>query len=113
MIKFLLKWLINGAIVVAFLTYYADATFWNAAIAATALTVIAYLVGDQFILRTTNNLFATICDFLLAVVYFGALSYVFDWELSWGETFFLAVLIGVAEWVFHRYVFNEELRVSG
>lgn len=112
MIKFLLKWLINGAIVVAFLSYYSDTSFWNAAIAATGLSVIAYLVGDQLILRSTNNLLATICDFVLTVVYFGVLSYVLDWGLSWGETLFLSLLVGAAEWVLHRYVFLENLKVA-
>jgi uncharacterized membrane protein YvlD (DUF360 family) len=111
MVKFLLKWLVNGAIVVSSLMYYSNTTFWAAAIAATVLTIIAYLVGDQFLLRATNNLIATVCDFLLAFVYLGALSYVFDWQLSWGEAFFIAFLIGVAEWVLHRFVFNEEFRV--
>lgn len=111
MIKFLLKWMVNGAIVVALMMYYSDTTFWNAAIAATGLTVIAYLIGDLLILRGTNNMITTICDFLLAAVYLGALSYVFDWNLSWGEAFFAAFLIGLAEWVLHRYVFSGELRV--
>ncbi|MGM0881313.1 MAG: DUF2512 family protein [Bacillota bacterium] len=111
MIKLLLKWLVNGAIVVSSLMYYSTTTFVNAAIAATVLTIIAYFVGDQFLLRRTNNLIATVCDFLLAVVYLGALSYVFDWQLSWGEAFYIAFLVGVAEWVLHRFVFNEELSV--
>jgi len=106
--KFLLKWLINGAIIVAFLMYYSDASLLGAAIAATGLTIIAYLVGDQLILRNTNNLFATICDFVLTVIYFGAVSYILDWKLSWGETMFLALLVGAGEWVMHRYVFHEE-----
>lgn len=110
MIKFLLKWLVNGVIVIALLLYYTDTTFWNAAFAATGLTVIAYLIGDQLILRNTNNIIAAVSDFLLSVLYLVALSYVFNWELTWGESIFIALLIGIAEWVLHRYVFNEELR---
>lgn len=112
MIKLLLKWLVNGVIVVSLLMYYSDATFWNAAFAATGLALIAYLLGDQLLLRTTNNGIATVCDFLLAVVYLGALSYLFDWQLSWSEAIFAAFLIGIAEWVLHRYVFNEESRAA-
>lgn len=107
MIKFLLKWVINGAIAVSFLMYYSSATFWGAVLAATGLTVIAYLLGDQLILRASNNAAATFADFVLTVLYFMALTYMFDWNISWGEAIFLAVLIGVAEWILHRYVFRE------
>ncbi|WP_036717955.1 DUF2512 family protein [Paenibacillus harenae] len=111
MIKFLLKWLVNGAVVVSLLLYYTDISFWNAAIAATVLTIIAYLLGDQLILRRTNNIIATIADFVLAAIYLGVLAYAFDWDLSMGETLMISFLLGIAEWVLHRYVFNEELRV--
>jgi hypothetical protein len=113
MLKFILKWLVNGAIVVALLLYYTDIGFWNAALAATGLTVVSYLIGDQFLLRTTNNFFAALCDIVLAAIYLAVLSYGFSWDLSWGETAFIAFLIGVAEWVLHRFLFNEEFRVAG
>lgn len=111
MVKFLLKWLINGAIVVALLLYYSEATFWGAVCAATALTVIAYVIGDQLLLRATNNLFATISDFLLAAVYLYAVAYMFNWTLSMGEIVTISLILGIAEWFLHRYVFNEELEV--
>lgn len=110
--KFVLKWLINGAIVVAFLMYYSDATFWQAAIAATGLTILSYLIGDQLILRATNNFLATICDFALAALYFLVLTYMMDWTLSMGETLFLALLVGVAEWILHRYIFHDKHRAA-
>lgn len=112
MIKFLLKWLVNGAVVVSLLLYYSDASFWGAIIAATALTVIAYLLGDQLILRMTNNIVATVADFLLAAIFLGALSYILDWQLSMGETLLIAFMVGIAEWVLHRFVFHEELRLA-
>lgn len=113
MLKFILKWLVNGAVVVALLLYYTEIGFWQAAFAATGLTVVSYLIGDQFLLRTTNNFFAALCDVVLAAIYLAVLSYGFDWDLSWGETAFISVLLGVAEWVLHRFVFNEEFRVAG
>jgi uncharacterized membrane protein YvlD (DUF360 family) len=109
LLKFLLKWLVNGTIVVSSLFYYSDASFWTAAIGATGLTIIAYLLGDLLVLRSSNNLVATFADFGLAAIYLGALSYVFEWRLSLGETLFIAFLLGVAEWVLHRYIFNEEI----
>ncbi|MFF2888256.1 DUF2512 family protein [Paenibacillus sp. NPDC057967] len=111
MLKFLLKWLVNGAIVVALLLYYSEASFWGAVLAATGLTVMAYVIGDQLLLRLTNNLFATIADFLLAAVYLYVISDMFNWTLSMGEIVTISLILGLAEWFFHRYVFNEELEV--
>jgi hypothetical protein len=112
MLKFLLKWIVNGAIVAVFLLYYTEVGFWNAALAATGLTLVSYLIGDQFLLRTTNNFFAALCDMVLAAIYLAVLAYGFDWSLSWGETAFISVLFGVAEWVLHRFLFNEELKAA-
>lgn len=109
MLKFILKWLVNGAIVVSLLLYYTEIGFWSAAIAATGLTLVSYLIGDQFLLRTTNNFFASLCDVALTAIYLGVVSYGFDWDLSWGEIAFVSVLMGVAEYVLHRFLFNEEL----
>ncbi|MCR2804092.1 YndM family protein [Paenibacillus soyae] len=111
MLKFLLKYIVNGAIVAVLLLYYTEISFWSAVLTATGLTVLAYLIGDQIILRATNNWFATACDIGLAAGYLGILSYFYDWELSLGETLFIAALIGVAEWFLHRHVFREELQV--
>lgn len=112
MIKFVLKWLVNSAIVVSLLVYYSDATFFSAALAATGLSVVAYLIGDQVLLRRTNNTVATVADFMLAAIYLGALAYYLDWQLSIGEIIFIAFLIGLAEWVLHRFLFDEELKIS-
>lgn len=112
MIKFLLKWVVNGAVVFPLLIYYTNVSFWSAAIAATGLTVIAYLLGDQLLLRITNNMVAAIADFLLAAIYLYVLAYKLDWQLSMGELFLFAFLIGLAEWVLHRYLFNEKLKIT-
>lgn len=109
--KFVLKWIVNGAIVVCLLMFYAHVRFWEAAIAATLLTIIAYLVGDQFILRRTNNAAATAADAVLAFVYLWIASYVRDWNLNVGEMLVITVLLGIAEWVMHRYVFGTDLQV--
>lgn len=112
MFKLLLKWIVNGAIVVSFLMYYSNATFGTAAVLTTGLTALSYLIGDQMILRATNNGFAAACDVVLTTVYFGLFSSLLELGLSWGEAAFLGLLVGVAEWVLHRYVFNDELRTA-
>ncbi|EXX84588.1 hypothetical protein BG53_10925 [Paenibacillus darwinianus] len=109
-IKILLKWLVNGGIVVSLLIYYSDVSFWGAVLAATGLTFIAYIMGDQMLLRHTNNTVATLSDFILAAVYLGVLSYFLDWGLNVVETSFISGMVALSEWVLHRYVFNGKLQ---
>lgn len=104
--KFILKWLLNGAIVTLLLMYYADVPFFTAAITATALTLIAYFVGDQFILRASNNAIATLADGLLAFMVLWIAAYQMDWNLSLGEILIISAILAIAEWVFHRYILN-------
>jgi len=112
MLKFVLKWLINGAIVVPLLMYYADVGFIGATLTATVLTVLAYLIGDQFILRSTNNIVATVSDAVLAFVFLWIVAYTLDWPLSLGEILAITAILGIAEWLIHRYVFQAESTVQ-
>ncbi|MFD1952956.1 DUF2512 family protein [Paenibacillus thailandensis] len=105
--RFILKWLVNGVIVVSLLMFYADATFWSAAITATVLSVVAYFVGDLFILRATNNTVATIADAVLAFAGLWIAAYMMNWPLDATEILFATVLLGAAEWLFHRYLFGD------
>lgn len=107
--KFVLKWILNGVIVVLLLMYYTNINFLNACITATALTLVAYFVGDQLILRATNNTIATLCDFVLAygVLWMAADSMRLD--LGTGEILIISFVLAVAEWVLHRYVFQPRL----
>lgn len=109
--KFILKWLINGVIVVTLLMYYADVPFIDAAITATVLTLIAYFVGDQLILRASNNAVATLCDAVLAYVILWLAASEMDWNLNMGEIFVITAILGIAEWVIHRYIFRAGLAV--
>ncbi|SFJ32359.1 Protein of unknown function [Paenibacillus sp. UNC496MF] len=109
--KFVLKWIVNGAIMVASLMYYAHASLWHAVVTATVITIIAYFVGDQLILRITNNPVATIADAILAYVLLWLAADSFNWSLSVGEIVIIAIVIGIAEWFIHRYVLQSDLEV--
>ena len=111
--KFILKWIVNGAIVGSLLIYYANVTFIMAAMTATALTLVAYFVGDQLILRSTNNTIATIADAVLAYLLLWGAAYLMNWDLSAGEILVITLILGVAEWFIHRYVFQAKLSVQG
>nr|WP_236841425.1 DUF2512 family protein [Brevibacillus formosus] len=70
---------------------FTNATFMSAPIAALGLTIIAYLIGDQLILRATNNVTATIADALIAAFYLWAVANMLIWDLSMGN--FLSPLL--------------------
>lgn len=104
MTRFLIKLIINGVIVVGSLIWFTEATWGSAILAALGLTVIAYLLGDQVILRATNNIMATISDAVIAAIYLWAVSRMFNWDLSFGELIVTVAILGVAEFFFHRYL---------
>ena len=110
--KLIIKILINGFIVVSLLTLFTDATFWEATMSATILSVIAYIVGDQIILRTSNNTIATIADAVLAFVYLWAVAYFMNWDLSIGELVIITLILGVAEAVYHRFLASDRSRAA-
>jgi hypothetical protein len=111
MLKFIMKWIINGAVVALMLVYFADVPFIEAAITATAITVIAYVVGDQIILRASNNAIATLADFGLGFLILWVASDSMSWDINLGEIFTISILLAVAEWVVHRYILKPKLKV--
>ncbi|CAM4493423.1 DUF2512 family protein [Paenibacillus tarimensis] len=108
MMNFIVKWLLNGIIVAPLLMFYTGISFTTAAVAASILTVVAYLLGDQVLLRATNNTFATVSDFALVAIYLGMLSYFYNWYLSVGELLIISALVAVAEWFYHRYFLRDK-----
>lgn len=111
--KFLLKWIINGVIVITLLMLTGDnISFWSAAVTATILTIIAYVLGDLMILRMTNNIIATLCDALLAFIVLWAAAGFMDWEITAGQVTFTAIVLGFAEWFIHRYIFQPKAKLK-
>ena len=102
--RFLVKFILNGIILVPFLYWFAEVSIWTSVLAALGLTVVAYLVGDQLILRSSNNTVATLSDMLLSFVYLWAVSAYLDWPMSWGEILFTSVVVGIVEMFYHRYL---------
>ncbi len=100
--KFILKAAINSIIVVSMLLWMSDATFMESLLTAVALTVIAWVVGDQIILRKTNNLVATIADAALAFLFLWVVSDFLDWTLNFTELVMIVAVLGIAEFFFHR-----------
>jgi hypothetical protein len=102
--------MLNGIIAVPLVLWLSNAGFVEAAVAAVILSVIAYILGDRFILPATNNTVATIADFGLAYVYFWVVSSFLFWDLSLGEVFWIALGVAVVELWFHTTLTDHRRR---
>lgn len=104
MTRFLYKMILNAIVIVPLLMWFTEATFWASLISGIVLSVIAYILGDQIILRLGNNTGATIADAVLTFVYFWLVAGWMDWSLSIGELIVLTLALGVVEFFYHRYL---------
>lgn len=105
---FLIKLLGNGVIVVGLLMLLGDASFIGALGTALALSVIAYLLGDLFVLPKTNNMIATAVDAVLAFVMLWAISSNADWNHSMVDLLIITVVLGMFEYVFHTMLYRTD-----
>lgn len=106
LMKFALKLILNGSIISLLLFWYASISYVNALIAAVIFTVLAWFAGDRLILRAANNAFATIADAVMSFVYLWIVAAVLNLDLSFGEMFIISLIVGGAEWFYHRYIMS-------
>ncbi|WCK52685.1 YndM family protein [Aneurinibacillus sp. Ricciae_BoGa-3] len=83
---------------------YGD-TFGNVLTMGVILTVVAYLLGDLFVLPKSGNMMATASDFILAFIAVWAMG---RWLGGPGQyivpALISAIVIATGEWFFHRYL---------
>lgn len=102
--RFLIKCIANGVVTAALLMWLTEAGFVPALLTALALAVLAWLIGDQLILRLTNNTVATLADGVLAFAFLWFVADVMDWSLTAGELLFITAVLAIVEWTYHRYL---------
>jgi hypothetical protein len=112
-LKFISKLFLNGVIVALLMYWYTEVRIEIAALIAILFVIVAWLVGDQLILRATNNAAATAADGLLAIIYLWIVDSVLDLGLSFSEILVIALTVAVAEWFFHRYILKPESVMIG
>jgi len=100
--KLIIKLILNGVVVLPLLITFTEASFASALLTAVLLSLVAFIIGDQLILRVSNNLIATICDAALAFVFLWLAAYVADWSLSTGELLTIVLVLGLIEAMYHR-----------
>jgi membrane protein HdeD len=106
--KFIIKLIVNGIVVVPLLMWFSQATFFQAVCTAVVLCIIAFLIGDQWILRTSNNTVATIADAVLALVFLWLVAAFMNWDLSFTEILVISLVLGVVEAIFHRFLGHDD-----
>jgi membrane protein HdeD len=106
--RFFIKLIINGIIVIPFLMWFARISFLSSLTAAFILCVIAYFLGDQLVLRFSHNIVAAIADAVLAFVYLWGVSAEMNWPLSMGELLSIVVILGVVEYIYHQYLIKHD-----
>lgn len=99
---FIRKSIMNGIVAVPLLLWFTEATILGSVAAALALSTLAYFLGDQLVLRMSNNLVATAADAILAFAFLWAVAFYSRWTLSLGELFVIVALLGIVEWIFHK-----------
>lgn len=110
--KFLAKMVLSGIAITLLLYWFSNITLWNAMIAAFIFAVVAWLVGDQVILRATNNAVATTADAIMCIVYLWIVASILNLNLNFGEILVITAVVGLAEWYFHRYFLKPERVMS-
>lgn len=84
-----------------------DMSFRNVFLITLVLGISSYIIGDMLLLRRTNNMTATIADFVLALIVIWSMGSALT---TGGSPFTMALIasIGVAlfEYMFHKYVAN-------
>ncbi|MEN6325510.1 MAG: DUF2512 family protein [Syntrophomonas sp.] len=69
------------------------------------VTLLAYILGDVLILPISNNTMATLADFGLAWATIYLFNYIYRGVvISITDAFLAAAVLGIGEWVFHKYM---------
>ncbi|KKB33518.1 DUF2512 family protein [Bacillus thermotolerans] len=111
-IKFVMIAAVLGIILSGIFDGALSDTLWISA----ALTLLAYVLGDLLIFRsvgdsleyTKRNTIATLSDIVLSflVIYFMGNSLFVGMDNLFSAALLSAIMIGVGEWFFHKYLDN-------
>ena len=101
----LIKFVMIALVLEIALNLLTNLTFGDILYIAAVITVLAYIIGDLFILPATNNTVATVADAGLAFVTIYAFNFVWGVRyISFLDALIAAAVLGLGEWFFHKYV---------
>lgn len=110
--KFFWKALLNGIFTVPLLMFFTEASLTEALLASLALSIVAYVIGDQMVLRLTNNPIATVADIGIAFIYLWIVANLMNWTLSFTEMAIISIVVGVEEYFLHGYFQQDKGRIG-
>ncbi len=100
-----IKFAMIAVVLEVVLGYLTDLSIVNILYVALAVTLLAYLIGDLFVLDKTNNTVATIADAGLALFTIWAFNWIMpDADISFTDALIAAAVLAVGEWIYHKYV---------
>lgn len=101
----LIKFVIIAIILEITLGIMTNLNFSEILMISLSVTILAYLIGDLFILSISNNTVATIADIALTFLTLLAFNYVYGYgRITYLDSIVSAVVVGIGEWFFHKYV---------
>ena len=104
----LVKAIMIWAILWVVLTGLYGVSFMDSTIVGVIIVVMIYVLGDLLILRKVGNIAATIADAgSAAVILWLYLYFMNDTVDIWMKVLIPALLIGVAEWFFHKWLLSQ------
>jgi hypothetical protein len=104
----LIKFVMVAVILEIILNAMTNLTFSDILYVSAAVTIVAYIVGDLLILPASNNTIATISDIVLSLITIYMFNFLWSTRyITFMDALVPAVIIGVCEWFFHKYLANK------
>ncbi|MEB7406789.1 YndM family protein [Enterococcus hirae] len=104
----IVKAIMIWAILWIVLTGLYGVSFMDSTIVGVIIVVMIYVLGDLLILRKVGNIAATIADAgSSAVILWVYLYFMNDMTNIWMRVLIPALLIGIGEWFFHKWLLNQ------
>lgn len=102
----LIKFIMIAIISIVLLPLFSQINATQAFVIALVLTIVAYFVGDLWILHRYGNISATISDVVIAALVIGIADQILHNTMTITATGWIVVLalIGFGEWYFHKYL---------
>jgi hypothetical protein len=100
--KLIVKLMMNCVVLIPLLYWLTDASLLQICTSSVVLALIAFFIGDQWILRKSNNFGAVLADIGLTGLYFWAVAEMYDWTLSFTELFIVVAVLAFVEAMYHR-----------
>jgi len=100
--KLVVKLMMSCVVSIPLLYWLTDASLTQIIVSSAVLAVISFFVGDQWLLRKSNNTTAVAADIGLSGLYYWAVAAWYGWTLSFTELAVIVVFVAVVEAMYHR-----------